>query len=136
MLFGAASGKSMHAVDTNVLVRLIARDDAAQTEAAETFVASGGWVSHLVLAESVWVLESVYALSKQQITTTITMLLEHRQLSLEAPDVVRTALSLYQAHNGVGFTDCLILAVAQVAGHTPIGSFDKKMSRMNDVLCL
>jgi predicted nucleic acid-binding protein len=44
----------MHAVDTNALVRLITRDDARRAAAAESFVASGGWVGHLVLAETTW----------------------------------------------------------------------------------
>jgi predicted nucleic acid-binding protein len=39
----------MHAIDTNVLVRLIARDDVRQTAAAESFVESGAWVSTLAL---------------------------------------------------------------------------------------
>lgn len=42
----------MHAVDTNVLVRLAVQDDAKQVAAAEAFVANGAWVSHLVLAEA------------------------------------------------------------------------------------
>ena len=46
----------MRAVDTNVLVRLLARDDAKQATAAEAFVNPGAWVSHLVLVETVWVL--------------------------------------------------------------------------------
>jgi predicted nucleic-acid-binding protein len=50
----------MRAVDTNVLVRIIARDDPRQTGAAEAFVADGAWLSHVVLAELAWVLESVY----------------------------------------------------------------------------
>ncbi len=44
--------------DTNVLVRLIARDDARQTAAAETFIAGGAWVSVSALAEATWVLRS------------------------------------------------------------------------------
>jgi len=44
----------MRAIDTNVLVRLAARDDAKQVAAAEAFVARGAWVSHLVLVEAVW----------------------------------------------------------------------------------
>ena len=43
----------MRAVDTSVLVRLLVRDDADQVEMAEAFVASGAWISHLVLAETV-----------------------------------------------------------------------------------
>ena len=61
----------MLAVDTNVLVRLIARDDAAQVRAAEGFVAKGAWVSHLILAETIWVLDSVYELSRAAIAREI-----------------------------------------------------------------
>lgn len=50
----------MRAIDTNVLVRLITGDDARQAAAAAAFVRSGAWVSHLVLAETSWVLTSVY----------------------------------------------------------------------------
>ena len=59
----------MRAVDTNVLVRLISRDNAAQVTAAEAFVAPGAWVPHLALAKAMWVLESVYALRPAQIAT-------------------------------------------------------------------
>src|SRR5260221_10959468 len=57
-------GGFMRAVDTNVLVRLLTRDDRAQLAAAEDFVSSGAWVSHVVLVETIWVLESVYALPR------------------------------------------------------------------------
>ena len=50
----------MRAVDTNVLVRLVTRDDAKQVAAAEVFVARGAWVPHLALADAMWVLTSVY----------------------------------------------------------------------------
>src|SRR5262249_23917630 len=50
----------VRAVDTNVLVRLIALDDAKQLAAAERFVEAGAWVSHLVLIETTWVLDSVF----------------------------------------------------------------------------
>jgi predicted nucleic-acid-binding protein len=46
----------MRAVDTNVLVRLITRDDPRQTIAAEHFIVAGAWVPTLVLAEAMWVL--------------------------------------------------------------------------------
>ena len=48
----------MRAVDTNVLVRLVTRDDPKQVRAAEAFVANGAWVPHLVLVEAMWVLET------------------------------------------------------------------------------
>ena len=69
----------MHAVDTNVLVRLIARDDPKQVAAAEAFAANGGWVSHPVLAEAMWVLTAVYEMGASQIAKSIEMLLDQRE---------------------------------------------------------
>lgn len=42
----------MRAVDTNLLVRLVVRDDPTQVAAAELFVQSGAWISHVVLVET------------------------------------------------------------------------------------
>lgn len=122
----------MRAVDSNALVRLIARDDEKQTLRAEAFVLEGAWVSDLVLAESVWVLESVYELPKTQLCTAISMLLEHRQLVVQDTDVVRLALGAYKASRGVGFTDCLAIEIARRNGHLPLGTFDRKLSKLPD----
>jgi predicted nucleic-acid-binding protein len=67
----------MRAVDTNVVVRLVMRDDVAQVNAAEEFISSGAWVSHLVLAETTWVLNTVYELNTEEISTAVYMLLRH-----------------------------------------------------------
>ena len=73
----------MRAIDTNVLVRLLARDDAKQVAAAERFVEGGVWASHLVLMEVTWVLDSVYDLAPAAIATAIEMLLGHQSITLE-----------------------------------------------------
>ena len=57
----------MRAIDSNVLVRIIARDDAKQLDAANEFVENGAWVSVLALAETIWVLASVYKLGAAEI---------------------------------------------------------------------
>src|ERR1017187_9476712 len=99
----------MLAVDTNVLVRLVARGDAHQVHAAEEFVSKGAWVSHLVLAETLWVLDSVYDLSHEQIAMAVQMLLNHRDLTLQDADVVTSALKAYRRRSVVVFSDCLVL---------------------------
>jgi predicted nucleic acid-binding protein len=53
----------MRAVDTNVLVHLVTRDDRKQVAAAESFVSKGAWLSALVLLEATWVLTAVYDLT-------------------------------------------------------------------------
>ena len=121
----------MRAVDTNVLVRLIARDDPKQVAAAEAFVAPGAWVSHVVLVEAVWVLMSVYELGAPAVATAVDMLLNHRDLTLQDAESVAAALKQYRARPAVGFSDCLVLEVARKAGHLPLGSFDKDLAKLD-----
>jgi predicted nucleic-acid-binding protein len=123
----------MVAVDTNVLVRLLTRDDADQVRAAEAFVGRGAWVSHLVLAETFWVLDSVYDLTRAQIATAIEMLLNHKELSLQDADVVTAALDHYRRRSAVEFSDCLVLEIARKAGHLPVATFDRNFAKLDDV---
>jgi len=123
----------MRAVDTNVLVRLITRDDAKQTASAEAFVSRGAWVSHLVLIETVWVLDSVFELAQARIALAVEMLLNHRDLVLQDPDVVQAALAHYRKRSKVGFSDCMVLEVARKSGHVPLGTFDRHFSKLDGV---
>jgi predicted nucleic-acid-binding protein len=123
----------MRAIDTNVLVRLITRDDAKQTASAEAFVSRGAWVSHLVLTETVWVLDSVFELEQAQIALAVEMLLNHRDLVLQDPDVVQAALAHYRKRSKVGFSDCMVVEVARKAGHIPLGTFDRQLSKLDGV---
>jgi predicted nucleic-acid-binding protein len=124
----------MRAVDTNLLVRLLVRDDAKQVAAAEAFVAKGAWVSHLVLAETMWVLDAVFGLDSKQIAMAIDMLLRHANLTIQDSEVVAAALSHYRSRPKVGFSDCLILEVAKKAGHIPVGTFDREMAKLEGAL--
>jgi hypothetical protein len=65
----------------NVLLRLITRDEPAQVVSAERFVEKGAWVSHLVLAEMVWVHDAVYERTAAEIAIAIELLLNHRDLN-------------------------------------------------------
>ena len=121
----------MRAIDTNVLVRLIVRDDPEQVARAEAFVEHGAWIALPVLAETVWVLASVYGLSRQRIGTVVTMLMEHDVLALQDEDVVRRAHAAFARGRSAGFTDCLVVEIARKAGHLPVGTFDRKMSRVD-----
>jgi predicted nucleic-acid-binding protein len=123
----------MLAVDTNVLVRLLARDDVRQVSAAEASIAKGAWVSQLVLAETLWVLDSVYDLSRAQISTAVEMLLNHSELSLQDADVVTAALAHFRQRSSVAFSDCLVLEIARKAGHLPVVTFDRNFAKLDNV---
>jgi predicted nucleic-acid-binding protein len=121
----------MRAVDTNVLVRLITRDDARQAASADRWVEEGAWVSILVLAEATWVLSAVYERGPAEIASAVEMLLNHRDLTLQDSDVVAGALKRFRERPALGFSDCLLLQLARKAGNLPLGTFDRELSKLD-----
>jgi predicted nucleic-acid-binding protein len=120
----------MLAVDTDVLVRLLSRDDAKQVAAADAAIAKGAWVSQLVLAESVRVLGAIYERAPKQLICALELLLAHETLVLQDADVVAAALAQFRAKPALGFSDCLVLEIARKAGHLPLATFDKALGRL------
>jgi predicted nucleic-acid-binding protein len=120
----------MRAVDTNVLVRLVAGDDLKQAAAAEKFVSAGAWVSHLLLAETIWVLSTVYDRDPPALAQTVDFLLKHRDLTIQDAEVVVEALVHYRDRPSLGFSDCLVLEIARKAGHVPVGTFDRALAKL------
>ena len=126
----------MQAVDTNVLVRLLVRDDVRQADAAEKFVAGGAWVSQLVLAETLWILDAVFKLGPLKIARAVEMLLAHRTVTLQDSDLISEALARYRRQPKLGFTDCLVLESARHAGHMPLGTFDKRLAAQSGAVLI
>jgi predicted nucleic-acid-binding protein len=123
----------MRAVDANVVVRLLTRDDPRQTTRAEAFVSKGAWVSHVVLVEVIWVLASVFELTHKQLATVVDMLLRHRDLVLQDPEVVTAALARFRRRPKLGFSDCMVLESVRKAGHVPLATFDNELGRLDGV---
>jgi predicted nucleic-acid-binding protein len=123
----------MRAVDTNVLVRLVTRDDLPQASSADAFIAKGAWVPLLALAEATWVLTAVYKRSAKGLATAIEMLMHHEHLVLQDADAVAAALDLFRSRPSLGFSDCLILQIARKAGHVPLGTFDRGLGKVDGV---
>jgi len=121
----------MHAIDTNVLVRLLTRDDAKRLAVAEAFVDQGAWVSVLALAEATWVLAAVYERNPVQVALAVEMLLNHQHLTLQEPEVVTAALETFRRRPTLGFSDCLLVELARRAGHLPLGTFDRSLAKVD-----
>lgn len=125
----------MLGIDTNILVRLLVADDAAQTRRAQQIVASvqrdSGvlLVSLLVMIETEWVLRSRYELDKAATLTALRSLLETRELTFEDEPAVEEALFNWQ-DSGCGFTDCLIAAHNRRLGCRATATFDAKAARL------
>jgi len=123
----------VRAIDTNVLVRLMVRDDTRQAEAADRFIENGAWVSVVALAEAVWVFGALYHRSAELVAAAIEQLLEHKHLVFQDADAVAESLALFRAKPALGFSDCLILRLAGKAGHEPLGTFDRRLGKVEGV---
>ena len=121
----------MRAADTNVLLRDFVQDDAKQTAVSREFLKAGAWISHVVLAEFVWVLDSSYGRSSTEIADAIELLLGHESVVLQDAETVVMALTSFRARPRIAFADHLILEIARKAGHLPLGTFDRKLGRLD-----
>jgi predicted nucleic-acid-binding protein len=113
------------ALDTNVLARVVTRDDPEQVEKAVEVMRSGPlWVSKTVLLELEWVLRYSYELSREVIDEVLLKLLGLDGLAVEDRDAVSTARAWYR--NGMDFADALHLASSREA--RSFATFDRKLA--------
>lgn len=121
----------MLAADTNVLVRLITRDDEAQYQRA----AAVGliWVSHVVLLETVWVLQNAYDFEPERVFGAVDGLLRHESVVFEKPLVVQAVLRHLFRDLSLDFADILILEVARESNRVPLVTFDKVLGKLEGV---
>jgi predicted nucleic-acid-binding protein len=116
----------MIALDTNVLVRILTRDDQSQVKAALRRVRGKDlWMSKTVLLETEWVLRYSYRLSRPAIHGALRRLLGYRLAQIEDRQAVVLALAGYEA--GLDFADALHLASA--AGADLFLTFDRDLVR-------
>jgi predicted nucleic-acid-binding protein len=122
----------MIGLDTNVLVRYLTRDDPAQSAAAIRLVRSlsaeaPGFLSLVVLVETVWVLEVSYHFKKSQVEEVLETLLRSQELMMERADLAWQALRAYSSSRA-DFSDCLIERCSHAAGCTYTATFDRAAS--------
>jgi predicted nucleic acid-binding protein len=72
----------------------------------------------------------VYELSTAGQATAIDMLLNHKDLTLQEPEVVSAALELFRRRPALGYSDCLLLELARKAGHLPLGTLDRDLAKV------
>lgn len=117
----------MNAIDTNVLVRIIIRDDESQLKKAVAYVKEHElvFVTIIVLCEFSWVCVSCYGLKRNELVMALENLLRNEQFEVENSDAVWTALHIFKNTNA-DFSDCIISAIAKLHHCNSIGTFDKK----------
>jgi predicted nucleic-acid-binding protein len=116
-----------------VSLRLLLKDDARQTAAAEAFAlqeispANPGFVNIIVLAEVSWVLEQQLRLSREDIVDAMLRLLAIEQLTVQHADEVEEALDHYQ-NSSVGLADLMMVIINRTCGCSMTMTFDRRLA--------
>jgi predicted nucleic-acid-binding protein len=123
----------MTGLDTNILVRLLAQDDPAQSRRADEFLQTlsremPGFVSLVSLIELIWVLRSQYRMNKARLILGMEWLLNSSELVVESQEAVTQALRRF-ASVKADFADCLIERSCYAAGCRQTVTFDVDASR-------
>lgn len=124
----------MIALDTNVLVRFVVADDAAQAAQARALVertVRGGdslFVSDVVLCEFVWVLQAAYRFPRATVAETLVRLLAARSLAYRDSAALARAVESFTFGKG-DFADYVVLAHARAAGCESVATFDRVLTK-------
>ena len=113
------------AVDTNVLVRAVVRDDAEQASVAVKILSDAELIAVALpcLCEFVWVLSRVYGFQSADVATAIRALLAAANVEVNRP-AVEAGLLVLEA--GGDFADGIIAYEGNWLGGETFVSFDKK----------
>ncbi len=117
-------------LDTNVLVRLFTDDPRPQAAAARRLLTSGErlLVPDLVLAELMYVLDSVYGRARPEVAVAARAVVAHPTIESEDPAMLLRAIDVYESHR-LDFADAYLVAVAERSGVGRVASFDRGLDR-------
>jgi predicted nucleic-acid-binding protein len=115
------------ALDTNVLARLLLKDDPKQHAAAERLLGQTRdyAVPTTVILELVWVLEST-GRGPQDVSAAISAVIAQANVHVQHADAVAAAIAHYRA--GADFADALHHALSPAPTHTAFATFDKQFT--------
>ncbi|MEP7009593.1 MAG: type II toxin-antitoxin system VapC family toxin [Acidobacteriota bacterium] len=124
----------MIALDTNILIRLLVRDDPGQTALAERLLQESSdagepcYISDPVLCEVEWVLESSYRAKRGDILAAMQELLAGELFVFEDREILHQAIDNYQ-DGKADFSDCLIGAKARGRGARTTYTFERVLTK-------
>jgi len=120
------------ALDTNVLVRFVTRDDPAQARQADRLLAREGETFLLldaVLIELHWTLRRLYAFTVEQIGEVLAAFESRADIEFENRERVARALTLIR--KGHDFADILIAERAREIGCSAFATFDERLAKLD-----
>lgn len=121
-------------VDANVIIRHLTADPPAAGRRATDFLASADelLLADVIVAECVFVLESFYELSKDEVARLMRAVIAFEPIHTIDPALLLRALELYETDH-LDFADAYLVACAETSGIEEIVSFDRDFDRVISV---
>lgn len=121
-------------VDTNVLIRHLTGDPPQLAKRCTRFIANatGLFLADLILAEVVYVLESVYATPRAQIAEAARTIISFDAITVGDQRVLTRTIEVYE-NDRLDFAEAYLVAVAEADGIDEIVSFDQSIDRVESV---
>jgi predicted nucleic acid-binding protein len=122
-------------VDTNVLVRHLTGDPPEMAARATEFLetATELLLTDLVVAETVYVLESFYETPRDQVVEAIRSLIVFDSVVCVDAALLLRAVELYEVHR-IDFAEAYLAACAESSGIASVASFDRSFDRVASVV--
>ena len=121
-------------VDTNILVRHLTGDPADMAARATAYLAreSELLLTDLVVAETVYVLESFYRAPREQVAKSIRSLIAFESVLCVDPNLLLRAIEVYETER-LDFAEAYLVACAETTGVNEVASFDRSLDRVESM---
>ncbi len=121
-------------VDTNVLVRHLTGEPADMAARATAYLAETAelYLTDLIVAETVYVLESFYEAPREQVAAAMRSLVSMRSVVTVDPALLLRAIEVYETDR-LDFAEAYLVACAESTGVDRVASFDRSIDRVDTV---
>jgi predicted nucleic acid-binding protein len=121
-------------IDTNVLIRHLTGDPPELAARATAFLAEAEelLLADLIVAETVYVLESFYEVPVEEVARLVRSIIAFDPIEVMSPPLLLRSLEVYETH-GIDFAEAYLVASAEASGVATIASFDRAIDRVPTV---
>lgn len=121
-------------VDTNVLIRHLTGDPPAMAARATAYLENESelLLTDLVVAETVYLLESFYETPREQVADAMRSLIGFSSVITVDPALLLRTLEIYETE-GVDFAESYLVACAESTGVNRVASFDRSIDRVGTI---
>ncbi len=118
-------------IDTNVIIRHLTGDPPDMAARATAFLADADelLLSDLIVAETVYVLESFYEVPRARVAQLLRSVIGFPTMRTLDPALLLRSLEIYETH-GVDFAEAYLAASAETTGIRKVASFDRSLDRV------